>query len=821
LSKPSPRTARQHHSALLACAVMLGIPFLLFRVQVLGDGTWIGNPDRLNNQLKLLLFYARGIAGGQLAAWNEHEMLGYDSFVMPGIFPGPTTWLSAVLEGPTFLHSEGWVNVVLLVLTGFAALAFLRRIGSGWFEAVVGAACYQLCGVTILRVSQYDISAAIVVLIPLALILVREARKERAVLVFLGLVAVLVSMLLFTTLQSVAYAVMLIGAYAAWRGLCSSSAIPVVLTAASTAVAVVIASPRLLGNALAIRQYSRMTQGVDLSNFDGVYQFQNIRPYDILRWFDGTIFGISPSDAHVVLLNSINLTEGTLLATSAAVPLLFLFALPRFRGRWGGLMFERTQDTAFWFWILLLTVLAVVCKPLHHLLYLLFLRVDFTHARILLVGVPAMCALVAIVLTDWNPGAKKLAFVAGLVAGLLLAAAVGTMAGQYSGATPLANLPINVRLDSVARIAWTGAISGMLALVIALGRREHRELAGTAHAALGSLIVVQAFWAADVQVNGPQARNPEKPFYYGDMYMAGSDEFLLPTARQIEELRMRVGNDRVVLVCDREVAGGFCAGHLSETWRLRSVDGYYGVGVPDRIRKLPWGGAEGVRTISFAAVEDLPWPLLGFLNVRKAVIVSNEFFKNHSADGGLADVARLQIIDNPAPVLPRAFLAASADGVADAAEAAKKVFDGDRPRDVQERSFVEGLAAPAMYDAKGEVAVAGSGDRLEFDVSASSGNRLLVVNELYFPGWRAFVDGHETPLLAANAVMRAVVLPPNAKSVVMTYQPFARTRWAIILYLWGSVLLILGVLAAGWAQKSARSRLWACKSGHGPRALDV
>jgi hypothetical protein len=811
LSTPSPRVVRQDRSAFVASAVMVAIPLLLFRVQVLGDGTWIGNPDRLNNQLKLLLFYVRGIAGGQLAAWNEHEMLGYDSFVMPGIFPGPTTWLSAALEGPTFLHSEGWVNVVLLVLAGVPAVAFLRRIGSGWFEAVVGAACYQLCGVTILRVSQYDISAAIVVLIPLGLILVREARKERAVLVFLGLVAVLVSMLLFTTLQSVAYAVMLIGAYAAWRGLCSSSAIPVVLTAASTAVAVVIASPRLLGNALAIRQYSRMTQGVDLSNFDGVYQFQNIRPYDILRWFDGTIFGISPSDARVVLLNSINLTEGTLLATSAAVPLLFLFALPRFRGRWGGLMFERTQDTAFWFWILLLTVLVVVCKPLHQLLYLLFLRVDFTHARILLVGVPAMCALVAIVLTDWNPGAKKLAFVAGLVAGLLLAVAVGTMAGQYSGATPLANLPINVRLDSVARIAWTCAISGMLALVIALGRRKHRELAGAAHAALGSLIVVQAFWAADVQVNGPQPRNPDKPFYYGDMYMAGPDEFLLPTARQIEDLRMRVGNDRVVFICDAEVAGGYCAGHLSETWQLRSVDGYYGLGIPDRIRKLPWGGAEGVRTISFTAVEDLPWPLLGFLNVRKAVMVTNEFFKNHSADGEPADVARLQIIDNPEPVLPRAFLAASAEGVADAAQAARKIFDGNRPRDVQERSFVEGLAAPAMYDAKGEVAVIGRGDRLEFDVSASSGNRLLVVNELYFPGWRAFVDGHETPLLAANAVMRAVVLPPNAKSVVMTYQPFARTRWAIILYLGGSVLLMLGVLAAATLGKSS----------HGPRALDV
>jgi hypothetical protein len=813
LSTPSPRVVRQDRSAFVASAVMVAIPLLLFRVQVLGDGTWIGNPDRLNNQLKLLLFYVRGIAGGHLAAWNEHEMLGYDSFVMPGIFPGPTTWLSAALEGSRFLHSEGWVNVALLVLAGFAALAFLRRIGSGWFEAVVGAACYQLCGVTILRVSQYDISAAIVVLIPLALILVREARKERAVLIFLGLVAVLVSMLLFTTLQSVAYAVILSGAYAAWRGLCLRSAVPVILTAASTVVAIVIASPRLLGDALAIRQYSRVTQGVDLGDFDVVYALQNIRPYEILRWLDGTIFGISPSDA-VRIHNGINLAEGFLLATSAAVPFLLLLVLPRFHGRWAGLMLERERDTAFWFWVLLFTILVVVCRPVNHLLYLLFFRVDFTHARILVVGAIAMCALIAVVLTEWNPAAKRIAFGVGLTAGLVLAAVVEMMTRQYSGVIPLASLQLfqenphklNMRLDSLVRIAFTCAISGMLALVIALGRRRHRELAGAAHAALGSLIIAQAFWAVEVQVNGPLARNPDKPFYRGDMYMAGTDEFLVPTERQIADLRARLGNDRVVLICDAEVAGGFCAGHMSETWQLRTADGYYGLGVPDRIRKLPWGQADGVRTISFTAARDLPWPLLGMLNVARALIVSNEFFKNRSADGGLADVSRVQIIDNPEPVLPRAFLAASAEGVADAAQAAKKIFDGNRPRDVRERSFVEGLPAPAVYEGKGEVAVVGSGDRLEFDVSASSGNRLLVVNELYFSGWRAFVDGNEMPILAANAVMRAVLLPPGAKSVVMTYQPFARSVWANFLYLLGAVLLAIGLLVAARTQSVAAAK---------------
>jgi hypothetical protein len=810
---PSPCTAKQHHRAFLAYAVMIAIPLLLFRVPVLGQGTWIGNPDRLNNQFKVLLFYVRGIASGTLAAWNEHEMLGFDSFVLPGIFPGPTTWLSVALEGPSFLHSEGWLNVALLVLAGFAALAFLRAIGSGWFEGVVGAACYQLCGVTILKVSQYDVSAAIVVFIPLALILVRAARPERAVLVFVGLVAVIVSMLLFTTLQSVAYAAMLLGAYALWRSFCARSPMPAVLTAASAAVAIVLASPRLIGNALAIRQYSRATQGADLRDFDVVYQLQNVRPYEILRWLDGTIFGVSPSDA-VRIHNGINLAEGVLLATSAAVPFLLVLALPRFHGRWAGLMLERERDTAFWFWILLITVLVVVCRPVNHLLYLLFLRVDFMHARILLIGAIAMCALIAVVLTEWNPAAKRIAFGVGLTAGLMLAAVVEWTVRQYSGVIPLASLHLfqenphnlNMRLDSLVRIASTCAISGMLALIIALGRRRHRELAGAAHAALGSLIIAQAFWAAEVQVNGPLARNPDKPFYLGDMYMAGANEFLLPTKRQIEELHARLGNDRVVLLCDPEVAGGFCAGHISGAWRLRTADGYYGLGVPERVRRLPWGPAEGVRTISFTAAKDLPWPLLGLLNVRKALIVGNEFFKNSSADGGLADVARIEIIENPAPVLPRAFLAASAEGVADAAEASKKMFQGGRPRDVRERSFVEGLPAEAVYQTTGEVAVRGSGDRLEFDVSSSSGQRLLVVNELYFSGWRAFVDGNETPILPANAVMRAVVLPPGAKSVVMTYQPFARGIWAISLYLLGAVLLAIGLLAAVRAQNVAAAK---------------
>jgi hypothetical protein len=121
------------------------------------------------------------------------------------------------------------------------------------------------------------------------------------------------------------------------------------------------------------------------------------------------------------------------------------------------------------------------------------------------------------------------------VTGLILAVVVEAMVGQYSGGVmPLANLqlfqgnphPSNMRLDSLARIVWTCAISGTLALVSASGRRRHRELAGAAHAGLASLIVVQAFWAADVQINGQQA------------LMARADKSLVPTERPIDDFRM-------------------------------------------------------------------------------------------------------------------------------------------------------------------------------------------------------------------------------------------------------------------------------------------
>ena len=140
-------------------------------------------------------------------------------------------------------------------------------------------------------------------------------------------------------------------------------------------------------------------------------------------------------------------------------------------------------------------------------------------------------------------------------------------------------------------------------------------------------------------------------------------------------------------------------------------------------------------------------------------------------------------------------------------QASANIFDGAYPRDVRQRSFVEGLQAGEIYDSAAEVTVTGIGDRLELDVSASAGKRLLVINDLFFSGWRAFVDGTEAPILAANVVMRAVLLPPDAKTVVMLYQPFVRSFWAGLLYGAGAVLFVAGLLLCVRLRKSPRSSI--------------
>ena len=47
----------------------------------------------------------------------------------------------------------------------------------------------------------------------------------------------------------------------------------------------------------------------------------------------------------------------------------------------------------------------------------------------------------------------------------------------------------------------------------------------------------------------------------------------------------------------------------------------------------------------------------------------------------------------------------------------------------------------------------------------------LVISDTWYPGWKAWVDGRETPVLKANYLFRAVQVGAGMQRVTLKYQP--------------------------------------------------
>ena len=70
-------------------------------------------------------------------------------------------------------------------------------------------------------------------------------------------------------------------------------------------------------------------------------------------------------------------------------------------------------------------------------------------------------------------------------------------------------------------------------------------------------------------------------------------------------------------------------------------------------------------------------------------------------------------------------------------------------------------------------------------------DQLLVLNEVYYPGWRAMVDGVETPILRADVALRAVPLRAGAHRVEMAYDP-----WSVKVGMAVTVVTVLAVVVS-------------------------
>jgi hypothetical protein len=89
----------------------------------------------------------------------------------------------------------------------------------------------------------------------------------------------------------------------------------------------------------------------------------------------------------------------------------------------------------------------------------------------------------------------------------------------------------------------------------------------------------------------------------------------------------------------------------------------------------------------------------------------------------------------------------------------------------------------------------------------SLGPALLVIQDAWWPGWRASIDGLRAEILAADFLVRAVRWPPGRHRLEMTYNP-PEIRFGLAVAALGVVLLVLlAVLEARRVrQRSARAQ---------------
>ena len=115
----------------------------------------------------------------------------------------------------------------------------------------------------------------------------------------------------------------------------------------------------------------------------------------------------------------------------------------------------------------------------------------------------------------------------------------------------------------------------------------------------------------------------------------------------------------------------------------------------------------------------------------------------------------------------------------------------DRVRAGDDTVIVEAGAAPAV--APGRV-LATRRDVQSLRVEAEAdGDALLVVNDAFWPGWRADIDGRATEILAADVLVRAVRWPAGRHVLDMRYEPpEVAVGWAL------SAVGLVVLVGLGW-----------------------
>jgi hypothetical protein len=192
--------------------------------------------------------------------------------------------------------------------------------------------------------------------------------------------------------------------------------------------------------------------------------------------------------------------------------------------------------------------------------------------------------------------------------------------------------------------------------------------------------------------------------------------------------------------------------------------------------------------VSFCfALNHLNSPLLRLMNVGWMIAPDPDDPQSHPAAPQGDPTGRESVLVRLPEPLPRAFLVSSAFIGDVPAQAARLVDPGWKP-ELEATLAEEPLPAPEAGGASECRILRNEPDTMTVQTSCER-PKLLVISDVFYPGWEAEVNGRSQPILRVDVALRGVPLPAGTSLVTLRYKPRS-LRWGFGLTLLTALLLL-------------------------------
>jgi putative flippase GtrA len=779
---------------LLPCLFLIAATTFAFRETLFFGYRYIGNSDRLNHYISFILYHTHYFEQGEFSAWAGYIFDGFDSLSLPMSFVTPLYPIPALLHTDDVVTVFGVIAPILFAFTLIEAYFVAYLLTHDRLASLAGACTYGFATYGLLKIEQSDQTYLSVLTAPAFFYLVHTTVKGNWVRRFVVLTLLIAVEFYFAFLQEFSYNVIFFFVYAAYL-LLRRNAYPILAFALAMISGAVLSAPRLLVQYGTVATSGR---GRSLPTIQDVVDARTL-----LRYFSRDIFGHSWREAvQVPPQFQINLHEGDLVHSSVFGALVFVLILLSFRWIFqfrGGSGVRRYDATVLVLYSVF--VFAVMHNASTYLMIdRLYQNISFQHSRIGVSALLPIALLTALFLAEGRIRLRPGAFaIAVLVSALLIGVSALDFSAILDTLLRLSNHPprLFITCDSCFPVFnagpvlnWDllrlGTLAALFVVLVAAASYFGATGRSVMKSVIAAVIVFQTIWSGADYLEGPQTRDYSFPYETNDFVIAKPNQFLAPTAVELDQVHTALDNDnyRSVTICPMSLTQQNCSTMIGMIWGIRLVDGYSS-GVPDRLASLPWGDMSGIQAnghdVRFQS-NQLPWTVLSFLNTRQGIQMNRQLYMN---EDGLA-AADLQLVSNPSPyIYPRAYFADATRSVntRDAESAIRNELLACRPAcdgGLSQRFPVDYVEGPVSgnFDSSGQLTWSGSGDRLTFDFPASPNQRFLVVNETWDKGWGAQIDGQQqAPVYPTNVLMRGVLVPSGATEVVLTYRSLLYWAW--------------------------------------------